>query len=168
VIIICLEKTVGKSSDTAQAIVLLILYAGIIAQSFKWPSFNYPRVSMWSTLSFIGVFWYILVNLLSWNVSNSIAWIIMLFVGWSILLTIGVTLQQVKFKSMLISRKHPDLQALFHFAYQCHDHAERLFASKKFIFRSMTIYAVPDSAEVSSEQLSNNQLLPSNSNLESN
>jgi hypothetical protein len=161
VIIVSLEKTVGKSSDTAQAIVLLILYAAITAQSIKWPSFNYARVSMWSTLSFIGVFWLVFINILSWNVSNSLAWIILLFFGWAIILITGFLLQKLKFPSMLTSEKHPNLPALFKFAFQCGLDQNEISKMQRSIFRSQSIYSPAGPDELSSEQMSSDLLFPS-------
>jgi hypothetical protein len=92
VTIICLDRSIGKSSDTAHGAILLLIYIGIIAYSIKFPLFNYPRVSMWTTLSFIGVFWLVLVNIMSWYVGTKDVWTLVIVDFWGIILIAGLAL----------------------------------------------------------------------------
>jgi hypothetical protein len=108
-IIIDLQKTLGKHDEDAHLFLYLFLTFAFFIHSVRYKPFNYPRVSMWHTLSLAGVYWLALVNTLDHMTEENLAYVILLFVGWGCLIIAGLIIQAKRIPSMLITQQHPDL-----------------------------------------------------------
>jgi hypothetical protein len=91
-LMIVLSRSMKESSGIAHAMIFFCLTLAYFLHSLRFKAFNYARMSMWHSLSLLGVYWLAFSNVLDRISSPNYAFVILLFAGWGIILIIGLTL----------------------------------------------------------------------------
>jgi hypothetical protein len=72
---------------------------------------------MWNVISLVCVIWCAtLANIQTLTAVNQLGLLIALFSGWAVFIIAGITIQQLKYPSMLFNKKDVTIEAAFLFA----------------------------------------------------
>ncbi|CAG9310181.1 unnamed protein product [Blepharisma stoltei] len=117
-LIVVLTKTSKPYDESLHGLFCIIILVLILFLCFKQSPYNYHRVNLWLTISYIAILWNYILSSLYWlaRFDSPILWLMLQFLVWCILVAVGITIQCKFFPSLLIADKVVDITMFFKFS----------------------------------------------------
>jgi hypothetical protein len=124
VIIVVIRRTLRKNHQTAHAVVYLVVISIHFFVSLVRSPYNYAKTNLWQGIALCACMWISLLSLIQMQygiLTGSVADEALLAGLGSLLrklyLVLGLTVQVFCIKSLIVTTKHPRLEALFKFGF---------------------------------------------------